>query len=140
MALRGPEPKDHKIGRTPNAEWIEVIHEPNLNAPPLPDGEWSNETLQWWEAVSTLSHTVLWSEADWIFGFDTARLKNRFYDGDFTAAITMEMRRREDLMGTTMEARRKLRIRYVQPVVSDEEIHEVFKEDIESRRRRLLEE
>jgi hypothetical protein len=52
----------------------------------------------------------------------------------------MEMRRREDLMGTTMEARRKLRIRYIRPIVSDEEIHEVFKEDVENRRRRLLEE
>jgi len=140
IMFNGPEPKESKIGRTPNAEWVEVIDEANLNHPDLPEEEWSPNTIQWWAAVATLPHTVLWSEADWIFAFDTARLKERFYDGDFTAAITMEMRRREDLMGTTMEARRKLRIRYIRPHVSDEEIHEVFKEDVEHRRRRLLEE
>lgn len=140
MALPGPEPKDHKIGRTPNAEWIEVVNEPNLQTPELPEGEWSTPTLEWWQAIRTLPHTVLWADSDWIFAFDTARLKERFYEGDMTAAITMEMRRREDLMGTTVEARRKLRIRYITPVVSDEEIHEVFKEDVDSRRKRLLEE
>jgi len=140
MALPGPDPKDGKIGRTPNAEWIEVINEPNLNTPDLPEGEWSASTIEWWNAIRALPHTVLWADSDWIFAFDTARLKERFYEGDFTAAITMEMRRREDLMGTTVEARRKLRIRYISAVVSDDEIHEVFKEDVESRRKRLLEE
>jgi hypothetical protein len=139
MALRGPEPKDHKIGRTPNAEWIEVIDEPNLDAPDL-IGEHHPSTMMWWTEIRSLPHTVLWREADWTFAVDTALIKDRFYEGDFTAAITMEMRRREDLMGTTMEARRKLRIRYIHPIVSDEEIHEVFQGDIESRRRRLLEE
>jgi len=140
MALPGPEPKDHKIGRTPNAEWVEVVNEPNLNTPDLPPGDWSDATSQWWNAVRSLPHTVLWADSDWIFAFDTARLKERFYDGDMTAAITMEMRRREDLMGTTVEARRKLRIRYISVHVTDDEIHEVFKEDVEDRRKRLLEE
>jgi hypothetical protein len=139
VALPGPEPKDHKIGRTPNAEWIEVVDEPNLDAPEL-SGEHHESTMMWWTEISTLPHTILWRESDWTFAADTALIKDRFYEGDFTAAITMEMRRREDLMGTTMEARRKLRIRYIRPIVSDEEIHEVFKEDVENRRRRLLEE
>ena len=140
MALPGPEPKDHKIGRTPNAGWVEVVNEPNLNTPELPDGEWSEATIAWWNAIRQLPHTVLWADSDWIFAFDTARLKERFYYGDMSAAITMEMRRREDLMGTTVEARRKLRIRYISVHVSDDEIHEVFQEDVDSRRRRLLEE
>jgi hypothetical protein len=139
MALRGPDPKDNKIGRTPNAEWIEVIDEPNLDTPEL-TGDHHPSTMLWWAEICSLPHTILWRESDWTFAADTALIKDRFYEGDFTAAITMEMRRREDLMGTTMEARRKLRIRYIHPIVSDEEIHEVFQEDVESRRRRLLEE
>jgi hypothetical protein len=140
MAFTGPEPKANKIGRTPNAEWVEVIDELNIDSPNLPEGEWSTLVLTWWQSVRSLPHTVLWTESDWVFAFDTARIKERFYGGVYTAADAAEMRRREDLMGTTMEARRKLRIRYVRPIVSDDEIHEVFKEDTEDRRRRLLEE
>jgi hypothetical protein len=139
MALPGPEPKANKIGRTPNAEWIEVIDEPNLSPRPL-DGEHEKGTIAWWAEISMLPHTVLWRDADWTFAADTALIKDKFYSGDYSAAITMEMRRREDLMGSTMEARRKLRIRYIRPIVSDDEIHEVFQEDVEDRRRRLLEE
>ena len=139
MALPGLEPKDNKIGRTPNAEWIEVVDEPNLNAPALL-GDHHPATMMWYTEISMLPHTVLWREADWTFAADTALIKDRFYEGDYTAAITMEMRRREDLMGTTMEARRKLRIRYIRPIVSDAEIQEVFAQDTESRRKRLLEE
>lgn len=137
MALPGPEPKHNKIGRTPNAEWIEVVNEPNLSAPALL-GDHHPLTMTWWAEISMLPHTVLWLQADWTFASDTALIKDKFYAGDFSAAITTEMRRREDLMGTTMEARRKLRIRYISPILSDEEIHEVFQHDVEGRRDRIL--
>ena len=46
---------------------------------------------------------------------DTLQLKQAFYEGETSVAAQVEMRRREDQIGTTVEARRKLRIRYVDP-------------------------
>ena len=159
MALPGPEPKETRIGHSPTAEWTNVIDEPFLageirELPPrviyeeveegvkeLVEAGWTAQTQEWWRTVRILPHAVLWREADWLFAMDTAVLKDKFYTSSFTAADAAEMRRREDLMGTTLEARRKLRIRYVRPVITDAEIHkatEVFA--VEDRRRRLLEE
>lgn len=134
MALPGPAPKPNKIGRTPTAEWTDVPDVPNLAARSreLParvltirDDEgclktlelpWQAQTLTWWEVVRELPHTALWTEADWLFATDTAYLKDVFYAGSAKAGEMTEMRRREDLMGVSLEARRKLRIRYV-PVI-----------------------
>lgn len=69
-----------------------------------------------------MPHCVLWSPTDWIFGIETAFMKQDWWQeyssGVVRSTKSTEIRRREDQMGTTVEARRKLRIRYVPAVVS----------------------
>lgn len=60
-----------------------------------------------------MPHCCLWDEADWQFAFDTALLAAAFHRGELRRAT--ELRQRERIMGTTVDARRDLRIRYVDP-------------------------
>lgn len=60
-----------------------------------------------------MPHCCLWTAADWQFAFDTALVAARFHGGDVKAAY--ELRAREKVMGTTLDARRDLRIRYMEP-------------------------
>lgn len=119
MAARGPAPTARTAGRSDVAEWIEVEDKPFIKgrerACPISEPEHATEL--WWDAIREMPHAVLWTETDWIFAADTAVLKDRFYDGSMTDTAMAEMRRREDQMGTTVEARRKIRVRYVSPRV-----------------------
>jgi hypothetical protein len=72
---------------------------------------WPSATRRWWRAISRLPHAALWTDADWQFALDTAQLVAAFHAGDHRLAV--EIRRRERVMGTTADARRDLRIRYV---------------------------
>ncbi len=119
---RGVQPKTVKHGRTPNADWTDVLDEPYTGpSPDLPKlagrRKWTELTLQWWEQVRVMPHCVLWQAGDWQFAVETAMLKDQFWrelaEGEMKATTATEIRRREGLMGTTMEARRQLRIRYV---------------------------
>lgn len=72
---------------------------------------WPAATIQWWDTLSSMPHCVLWTDGDWQFALDTALVAAAFHNGDVRVAT--ELRRRESAMGTTREARRDLRIRYV---------------------------
>lgn len=74
---------------------------------------WPLSTRRWWKAVSGLPHAALWNDGDWQFALDTAQLVAAFHAGD--NRLAQEIRRREAIMGTTADARRDLRIRYVDP-------------------------
>ncbi len=114
MAVSGPKPKEQRVSRTPlTHDWVDVIDKPYRGArPALPRGT-SQQTRAWWDAVTRLPHCVLWGEGDWQFALDTARIHAAFVAGDLVRAS--ELRIREARMGTTLEAVRDLRIRYVQP-------------------------
>lgn len=75
---------------------------------------WPAATRRWWTAVSRLPHCVAWTDADWQFARDTAHIVAAFHAGNLSVA--QEIRRRERIMGTTADARRDLRIRYVDPL------------------------
>lgn len=79
---------------------------------------WPTATKRWWKAVSQMPHCVNWSEPEWQFAFDTAQIVAAFHMGDLRLAG--EIRGRERLLGTTPDARRGLRIRYVDAVSGDE--------------------
>lgn len=49
---------------------------------------------------------------------DTLELAAQFYDGG-PVALATELRNREKVLGTTLDFRRDLRIRYTQPGASD---------------------
>lgn len=80
---------------------------------------WPAETRRWWRAVSRMPHCSLWTDADWQFALDTACVAAAFHAGD--ARVASELRQREKILGTTADARRDLRIRYVPPEEPTEE-------------------
>lgn len=122
MALTGPAAKDIKHGRTPNADWTDVVDTPYLGpSPDLPKlsgrRRWHEQVVAWWNEVRQMPHCVLWAATDWRFGVETAVMKQQLWTdleaGEMKTTLATEIRRREDQMGTTGEARRKLRVRYV---------------------------
>lgn len=126
MALTGPEAKPQKIGHSPTADWLDVPDvafddKGERDLPRSPGGrrKWHQQVLEWWEEVRRMPHCTLWSDTDWRFARETAYIKQQMWAdmdaGDVKSTLITEIRRREDLMGYTLEARRKLRIRYVDP-------------------------
>lgn len=116
MAVPGRKPKEdgQKVTRHPLTQgWVDVVDRPYRGKKPaLPQGT-PQLTRSWWARVTALPHCVLWSDGDWQFALDTARVHAAFVRGDMARAA--ELRIREAQMGTTLSARRDLRIRYVPP-------------------------
>lgn len=99
------------------------------------------QTAAWWRDVSSMPHCVLWAASDWRFAIETAFVADMLFQGDRAAAS--ELRLRERVMGTTIDARRDLRIRYVAPEKPQEEKRRPGRSsstitNIEDRRERLL--
>ena len=149
MAVTGPKPTGKAVaqGRA-KVETTDVLNVPYDGPKPelpaerktmlkngdviiVPIGE---ETVAWWNRVTAMPHCVLWSESDWQFCLDTAKVHSAAQNGSMPA-IT-ELRQREKILGTTWEARRDLRIRYVDPEVEKPEIAPVASMD--DRRKKLL--
>lgn len=80
--------------------------------------EWPAETKRWWRTVSHMPHCILWTEGDWQFALDTALIAAGFHAGDMRLAA--ELRAREKVLGTTADARRDLRIRYIDEAADEE--------------------
>lgn len=111
---RKPKPEGQKRNRVkPVHDWAEVLDVPYAGKVlPLPKEQgWPAGTRRWWRVVSRMPHCVLWSESDWQFALDTALVAAAFHGGDMARAT--ELRAREKILGTTADARRDLRIRYV---------------------------
>lgn len=131
MAVAGRKPAAsgqtrHRV--KPSTDWTEVLNVPYVgDVPELPlqrtvltrEGQEKVTlqalTVQWWETVSKMPHCVLWTDSDWMFALSTATVADAAFCGVASAAT--ELRNREKVMGTTVEFRRDLRIRYVDAVV-----------------------
>lgn len=147
MPAPGAKPKDGpKVTRVqPTHDWTEVPDAPYAGPrPALPKvvrkgWGWTAATRRWWEVVTTMPHCALWKDGDWQFALDTARIHANFIAGHAPSA--QELRVREKIMGTTADARRDLRIRYVpvEPAAVSENPGVVSDFEAE-RRRRILEE
>lgn len=90
----------------------QMRHEPRTLA------TWPPETRRWWAAVSTMPHAALWTGSDWQAAIDTAYLHARVTLGGLRHLT--ELRVRERALGLTADARRDLRIRYVDASPADE--------------------
>jgi hypothetical protein len=115
VAGRKPKPEGQRRNHhKPTHDWVEVPNVPFEGGPKLPrrKGGWPAFTKRWWETVSAMPHCVLWAPADWQFALDTALIAAEFHEGGVRVAT--ELRQREKVLGTTMDARRDLRIRYVE--------------------------
>lgn len=113
MPAVGAKPKPEGTTRhrvPPVHEWIDVQEVPYSG--PVPSiGRVPARTRRWWSVVTKMPHCVMWDDADWQFAVDTALVHAAFSKGDMGRAS--ELRLRERLMGTTWDARRDLRIKYV---------------------------
>jgi hypothetical protein len=96
---------------------------------PMPE-----QTLAWWESVTTMPHCVLWSPSDWAFCLDTALIHAQAVTGVVSAMS--ELRQREKILGTTLDARRDLRIRYVNAETEPVTLAPV--DNLDERRARLV--
>lgn len=120
MPLPGSKPNEgqpirHRV--KPRHDWIEVDRRTHRGGPHLPAKQstgraWPDATKRWWGVIRRMPHASLWTEADWQFALDTAEVAAAFHEGDTKMAV--ELRQREKIMGTTLDARRDLRIRYVE--------------------------
>lgn len=110
----------HDWSEFPNVAYDGPVPELPLSRTIIREGEpveipLENRTRDWWNAVSRMPHCVAWQPSDWMFAIDTAMVHAMAVHGAITAVA--ELRQREKIMGTTMDARRDLRIRYVEPEV-----------------------
>lgn len=140
MAVPGPKPsaddaKRYRGGLT--HDWVTVEDTPFDGDVPvtlpatrmLADKEGAyraritKQAKEWWATVSSMPHCRLWTESDWLFALETALIADNFYrSGDMGAA--RELRARAKVLGTTADARRDLRIRYVSPDDRDDQAPE----------------
>lgn len=70
-----------------------------------------------------MPHCILWTPSDWSFALTTAMVADAAFSGGVGAAT--ELRNREKVLGTTVDFRRNLRIRYVEPKAENETPAEV---------------
>jgi hypothetical protein len=159
MPVAGRKPKEgEKRNRNPPVhDWTNVVDLPFTGRVPvrLPakrtlitrDGPerfpLEEMTKRWWETVRSMPHCRLWSKSDWVFALETALVADLLFKG--VASAAGELRHRERILGTTVDARRDLRIRYVTRMPDEEPVEERPAGDgvapvtnIASRRRRLL--
>lgn len=122
MAVRGtkPKPPGQAVNRNqPTHEWVEVEDAPFEGGPELPElradgSEWPERTRVKWDVWRAMPHAKLWSPADWDYALDCIEVAAKFHESCAVGMAT-ELRNREKLLGTTMDFRRDLRIRYVEP-------------------------
>jgi hypothetical protein len=125
MAIRGRRPAGQGVSNNRHApvhRWTDVEAMPFNEAPELPrcrvNGRpWTAALRGRWAAWSSMPHCRLWGPSDWEFAFDTMEIAARFYETSSTSWST-ELRYREKIMGTTLDARQGLRIRYIEPTDS----------------------
>lgn len=147
MAGRKPADRPTVTRHKPTVDWTEVPNVPfDGETPELPlsrsvmkEGEpieipIENRTRDWWNALTKMPHCILWQESDWAFAVDTAMVHAMANHGIVSAMA--ELRMREKVMGTTVDARRDLRIRYVNQEDETPALQAVA--SIDARRQKLL--
>jgi hypothetical protein len=115
-----PKPEGEAVTRNrPVFDWTEVENVPFEDGPRCPQyrpngTRWPAYVLRKWSVWRRMPHARLWTDADWQFVFDTLEIAARFCETN-NPQIAAELRQRERWLGTTMDARRDIRIRYVEP-------------------------
>lgn len=117
---RKPKPPGEAVHRNkPAFDWTEVEDVPFTGGPRLygqrQNGQdWPERVRQKWQTWRRMPHAKLWTDADWDFVFDTLEIAAQFVETGEVKYAT-ELRNREKIIGTTVDFRRDLRIRYVEP-------------------------
>lgn len=126
-----PKPPGHSVTRHAlTHDWLEVENVPFADGPELPDAgvpglsnpnsgsptPWPRRTRDKWDAWRTMPHCKLWGPAEWDFALDSIGMAALYHITGEQKYAT-ELRNREKILGTTMDFRRSLRIRYTEPKV-----------------------
>ena len=125
VTVKGRKPKSPGQAINRNAPvhgWVEVELFPYTDGPDLPTRRaggkpWPDGIQAKWDAWRSMPHARLWQASDWQFAFDTIEIAAAFHDGSIVGLAT-ELRNREKVLGTTLDFRRDLRIRYTEPALS----------------------
>lgn len=121
------KPPGQSVTRHKPLEWTEVPNVPFTGGPKLRprrrNGKpWPEGCKRKWEAWRTMPHAKLWGAADWEFAFDTLEVAAMFMGGidhEPDPRHAAELRNREKVMGTTLDFRRDIRVRYIDPPPED---------------------
>jgi hypothetical protein len=81
--------------------------------PPLPPGKWPKRTRDWWAMWRDAPQAEMFSDTDWDFLLDTARLHAAYW-GEGALSVANELRIRVAKFGATIEDRARLRIQFAQ--------------------------
>ena len=122
MATPGPKPKPDDQRRNqnrPTHDWIQVKDVPYAGDVPPLGGRVPVRTMRWWQVVSHMPHAILWDDADWEFAIATAWVHAAFVKSKGSPSYASELRQREKLLGLTWDARRDLRIKYVEATAEE---------------------
>lgn len=129
MAGNGPPPKDpsKRARRNKDVAQLRIVTIDPVDQPDLPefdvettrDGEsvmlpfqWPAATRDWWSMLALHPLSGEFTEIDWSYLLDTARLHAAFWQGRLDFAS--ELRLREAKYGFTPEDRARLRIQFAQ--------------------------
>lgn len=125
MPLSGAKPKPGAVTRHPlTHDWVEVEDVPFEGGPDLPemmasgDLPWHPRTRDKWDTWRAMPHCKLWGPAEWDFALDAIEIAGLFHHTGEQKYAT-ELRNREKVLGTTLDYRRSLRIRYTEPKTND---------------------
>lgn len=128
MSVQGRIPKDESIrinrnpARFPNTTIKGDGKTRGMALPPLPlimgaKQEWSKRTLAWWANYRKSPQAKLMNDTDWESLYVGAFVHNEIFKdrvkpiaASALSLLASELRRREDAVGGTFEARAKLRI------------------------------
>ncbi|OYN78898.1 hypothetical protein [Mycolicibacterium sphagni] len=96
-----------------------MVDEPFADGMELPEfrantGVWPEATKAKWDAWRSMPHARLWTASEWSFALDSLELAAEYHRTGETRFAT-ELRNREKVLGTTLDYRRALRIRYIKP-------------------------
>jgi hypothetical protein len=104
-----------------------------LRGPELPDGEWHERTLAWWQTWRRSPQAQAFAETDWDVLAETALLHTRMWNGQ--VSIAPELRLRVAKFGATVEDRLRLKMLIQSDIDEVKTAKPVMATD---RRRRLL--
>lgn len=140
MAGRGPAPKDPARRARTNKDPVplRVVEIVASSRPELPEFDvsvdvegtlvsqayvWPEPTRVWWEMLEFHPLRFEFTDMDWSYLLDTARLHAEFWSGKMS--IAPELRLREAKYGFTPEDRARLRIQYAQAETAESSVTKV---------------
>ena len=120
MGKPGPRPKAVRAreDRTQHREqeFVHVVADGQVRGPELPDGDWPDATVRWWQTWRTSAQAQGFSPTDWDFLLDTALLHRALWLGD--TRVASELRLRLVKFGPTEDDRARLRVRIDDPATA----------------------